>query len=318
MSNKERKVGIDKVYKVIVLGDPHVGKKELLANSATNSPEETNPITVGASKLKRTIELKHYEVTVNLIFWDIAGHALSRPYFNGADGMLLVFDLTRSNTFININNWYSAAVNFGLSGIPRILIGNKAHLKILRKISLPMVERLCEKINAHYYETSSLTGHNVKEVFEKIAELIYRVKNLDEHEKNEKLIIKPYQGEFIEIPKAASKKASPYKIIDPYWLDALDHRSGFGNPRPIYPKFIKIKIGKKELTEEKKRKRKERAIRYFENENKKIENWEKRVKLIEAMKKSEKIKKEKPFIFIPFTGISKTKEERKSKLRIQK
>ena len=300
MSNKERKGGIDKVYKVIVLGDPTVGKKELLANPATNSHEETNPMTVGASKLKKSIELKHYKVTVNLIFWDIAGHALSRPFFNGADGMLLVFDLTRSNTFSNINNWYSAAVRFGLSGIPRILIGNKAHLKVLRKIYLPMAERLSEELDAHYYEVSSLTGHNVKEAFEKIAELIYRVKNLDGHEKKEKLIIKPYQGEFHEIPKA-----SPYKVIDHYWLDALDHRSEFGIPRIIHPKFIEIKrVKKKILTEEEKRERKERANRYFENEKKKFENREKRVKLIEAMKKSEKIKKEKPFIFIHFTGKS--------------
>jgi len=305
MSNKERKVGIDKVYKVIVLGDPHVGKKELLASSVTKSPEETNPMTFSASKLKKTIELKHYEVTVNLIFWDIAGHALSRSYFNGADGMLLVFDLTRSNTFSNINNWYSAAVGFGLSEIPRILIGNKAHLKVLRKIYLPTAERLCEELNAHYYEVSSLTGHNVKETFEKIAELIYRVKNLDGHEKNEKLIIKPYQGEFHEIPKVL--KASPCKVINTYWLDALDNLGKFSFPYRGNPPCIEIKIKnvkQKKLTEEEKRERKERAIRYFENEKKKIENREKRVKLIEAMKKSEKIKKERPFIFIPFTGKS--------------
>ncbi|GAH98501.1 unnamed protein product, partial [marine sediment metagenome] len=92
-------------------------------------------------------------------------------------------------------------------------------------------------------------------------------------------------------------------------------------PHRGYPPYIEIEIKKvkqKKLTEEEKRDRKERVILYFENEKKKFENREKRVKLIEAMKKSEKIKKEKPFIFIPFTGKSKTKEERKSKLRIQK
>ena len=90
--------------------------------------------------------------------------------------MLLVFDITRSSTFSNVNNWYSSAVKYGLSGIPRILIGNKSHLKEERKIILPMAEHLSEKLNAPYLETSALTGENVKLVFQRIAELIYSSK----------------------------------------------------------------------------------------------------------------------------------------------
>ena len=107
----------DFFFKVIVLGDPAVGKKELLDK--------------------------------------------------------LVFDITRSSTFSNINNWYSSAMKYGLSGIPRILIGNNAHLTEERKIILPMAEHLAEKLNTPYYETSTLTGENIKNVFEKIAELVY-------------------------------------------------------------------------------------------------------------------------------------------------
>jgi GTPase SAR1 family protein len=90
--------------------------------------------------------------------------------------MLLVFDITRSSTFSNVNNWYSSAVKYGLSGIPRILIGNKAHLEQERKIILPMAEHLSEKLNAPYFETSAHTGQNVKVVFQKIAEMVYNSK----------------------------------------------------------------------------------------------------------------------------------------------
>ena len=117
---------------------------------------------------------------VNLMFWDVAGqpqfYMLHRPYFNGADGMILVFDVTRSSTFSNVNNWYNSAVKYGLSGIPRILIGNKIDLKDERKIILPMDEHLSEKLKAPYFETSALTGENVKIVFQKIAELVYKSK----------------------------------------------------------------------------------------------------------------------------------------------
>ena len=109
----------DAIYKIIVIGDPATGKTELIAKFATNQFEEKYLPTVGVSLLKESIELKAYNATVNLMFWDIAGQSrfymLHRPYFNGADGMLLVFDITRSSTFSNIDIWYSVAVKYGLS-----------------------------------------------------------------------------------------------------------------------------------------------------------------------------------------------------------
>ncbi len=187
MSNNERKEGnlvfqgrTESIYKVIVIGDPAVGKTSLLTKFAKNQFEEKYLPTVGVNIVKETIELKDINATISLMFWDVAGqpqfYMLHRPYFNGADGMLLVFDITRSSTFSNINNWYNSAVKYGLSGIPRILIGNKIDLKDERKIILPMAEHLSEKLNAPYFETSALTGETVKDVFQKIAELVFEYK----------------------------------------------------------------------------------------------------------------------------------------------
>ncbi|MFX0010361.1 MAG: Rab family GTPase [Candidatus Hermodarchaeota archaeon] len=168
------------IYKIIVLGDPASGKSELITKYAEKEFEDERLPTVGVSILRTTIELRKYNILVNLMFWDIAGqpqfYMLHRPYFNGADGMLLVFDLTRSSSFSIINNWYSSAVKYGLGDIPIILIGNKCHLTEERKIILPMAEHLSKRINALYYETSEVSGENVKEVFEKIAELVYESK----------------------------------------------------------------------------------------------------------------------------------------------
>ena len=169
----------ESIYKVIVIGDPAVGKTSLLTKFATNQFEEKYLPTVGVNILKEVINLEE-QIVVNLMFWDVAGqpqfYMLHRPYFNGADAMILVFDITRSSTFSNINNWYSTAVKYGLSGIPRILIGNKIDLKDDRKIIMPMAEHLSEKLNAPYFETSALTGENVKLIFHKIAELLYKFK----------------------------------------------------------------------------------------------------------------------------------------------
>ena len=179
----------ERIYKIIVIGDPRVGKTELLTRFTSNQFEENYESTVGVSIFKTSILLRKYNVTLNLMFWSIVGqpqfYMLHRPYFHGADGMLLVFDTTRSSTFSNINNWYSSAVKYGLSGIPRILIGNKIDLKNERKIILPMGEHLSAKLNAPYFETSALTGENVNVAFQRLAELIYRAERSNENKGGE-------------------------------------------------------------------------------------------------------------------------------------
>lgn len=228
-------------YKIIVLGNPNVGKSELITNFATQRINEKYQLFSLKSSNLKSIELKEFDVTVDLEFWDIDEHSLNRPYFIGADGMLLVFDVTSLSTFSNVKNWYNAAVEYGLSQIPKILIGNKAHLVNERKVSLPLAKHLCEELNIYYYyETSHFTGYNVKEVYEKIAELIYRAKVLNTPLKSQKLIVKTYHGETIKSPN--------YKIIDSDWLDALD----LGLKVRPYPQYIEIKKIKKNLAKEKK------------------------------------------------------------------
>jgi len=171
------------IFKIIVIGDPAVGKTSLLTNFCGDKFNYEYIPTVGVNITKEPVTIKGdmgKDITVNLMVWDIAGqpqfYMLHRPYFNGADGMMLVYDITRSSSFSNINNWFSTSIKYGLSAIPRILIGNKIDLKDERKIILPMAEHLSEKINAPFFETSALTGENVKLIFQKIAELTLRSK----------------------------------------------------------------------------------------------------------------------------------------------
>jgi small GTP-binding protein len=166
------------IYKIIVIGDPAVGKTSLLTNFCGDKFQYEYVPTVGVNITKEKVTVKNdmgKDTDVSLMVWDVAGqpqfYMLHRPYFNGADGMMLVYDVTRSSSFSNINNWYSTAVKYGLSGIPRLLIGNKIDLKDEKKIILPMAEHLSQKLNAPFFETSALTGENVSEIFHRIGEL---------------------------------------------------------------------------------------------------------------------------------------------------
>ncbi|MFX1337543.1 MAG: Rab family GTPase [Promethearchaeota archaeon] len=169
----------ESIFKVIVVGDPAVGKTSLLTKFATKKFKTQYIPTVGVNIVKEQVIVKDKgaEALVNLMLWDVAGqpqfYMLHKPYFNGADGMMLVFDVTRSSTFSNVKNWYNTTVKYGLSAIPRILVGNKIDLKDERKIILPMANHLSEELNAPYFETSALTGNGVNEIFEKIANLVF-------------------------------------------------------------------------------------------------------------------------------------------------
>ena len=166
------------IYKIIVIGDPAVGKTSLLTNFCGDKFQYEYVPTVGVNITKEKVTVKNdmgKDTNVSLMIWDVAGqpqfYMLHRPYFNGADGMMLVYDVTRSSSFSNVNNWYSTAVKYGLSRIPRILVGIKNSSKEERRIPLSQAKRLSKELNAPFFETSTFTRETTHDIFLKMAEL---------------------------------------------------------------------------------------------------------------------------------------------------
>jgi len=181
-------------------------------------------LSIGVQFLKKQVELKDHNTTVNLMFWDIAAQqfsALHSLYFKGADGILLVFDISRVSTFSNVINWFS----YGPGGVPRILIGNRVNPEDERKITLPMAERLSEELNAPYFETSTAVGENINLIFHKIAELIYKAKELEAKELDDsrnlgEIVFKFHEDNLNEARKIRKiKPFVPAKYIPPDFSD---------------------------------------------------------------------------------------------------
>ena len=167
---------IEITYKIIVIGDPSVGKTSLLNNFTSEKFKETYLPTIGVNMVKDYInlEMDGKAIKFNLVLWDIAGQPtftrVHKAYFKGSDGMMLVFDFTRPKTLSNIKNWDDTATRFGLRDIPRILIGNKNDMAAKKPVNPPTAIQLSKTIQAPYFETSAKTNKNVPQSFRTLAE----------------------------------------------------------------------------------------------------------------------------------------------------
>ncbi len=83
--------------------------------------------TLGVNIVKKSIPILNQGAIINLMLWDIATkphfYMDFRPYFNGADAVVLFFDINRSNSFTNMNNWWQICDKHGLIRVPIFLVG---------------------------------------------------------------------------------------------------------------------------------------------------------------------------------------------------
>ncbi|MHA1681280.1 MAG: Rab family GTPase [Promethearchaeota archaeon] len=162
------------VFKVIVVGDPEVGKTSLVRQHTKAKFDNEYHTTVGVNIAKETLSVEGKKIS--LLIWDIAGQSqfymLHRVYFNGANGIIYAFDLTRPSTLSNLKqNWYKKIREYGVANVPSILLGNKNDLprKIIQPAGMGMAKTLGE---IPYYETSAKNGTQVDDAFLQLCRMM--------------------------------------------------------------------------------------------------------------------------------------------------
>ena len=157
------------VFKIVIIGDAAVGKTSLINQFVESSFNEDYKPTLGANIVRKDVNLDNTKV--RLIMWDLAGQEKYRVvrsmYFQGCEGALLVYDVTRYHTLDNINNkWLKDYKKHVKKKGAYILIGNKTDLKDQVAIPTERGKELATKIKAsHFIETSAKLGENIEEAF---------------------------------------------------------------------------------------------------------------------------------------------------------
>lgn len=163
------------IFKIILIGDTATGKTNILSKYINNKFETDSKATIGVELSFKTFNINNDKVTAQI--WDTAGQerykSMTKAYFKGALGALVVYDITKKSTFENIDKWILDLKSCADEKVSIILIGNKCDLESSREISKEEGEKKAKTIEVAFLETSALKGDNIELAFKTLIEEVY-------------------------------------------------------------------------------------------------------------------------------------------------
>ena len=197
------------LVKVIIIGSASVGKSSLVHYYTHNEFSSKLMQTTGVEYSSKTV--MHKDSHVKLQLWDTAGQerfkSITKTYYRGAKGALLVFDLTSRASFIQCKEWYALALEVCGNAFGCVLVGNKKDLTEERAVGFKEIKEFAETYQLLYVETSCVSGENVRNAFETMVDLIFskiEAKLIKKEDIMRKWISK--EGTLPPDPRADSKK----------------------------------------------------------------------------------------------------------------
>ncbi|KAM3138547.1 hypothetical protein pb186bvf_009299 [Paramecium bursaria] len=157
----------DYLFKYIIIGDTGVGKSCLLSQFLDKRFRQKHEVTIGVEFGAKLINID--DINVKLQIWDTAGQesfkSITRSYYRSAAGAVVVYDVTRRDTFNHVQDWLNEARQNGNPTMTIILVGNKADMESMRQVTLEEGKRMSQELNLSFLEVSAKTGHQVDDIF---------------------------------------------------------------------------------------------------------------------------------------------------------
>lgn len=182
MSTEEVK---EYVFKITILGEAAVGKTSLINQYVEGAFAEDYKPTLGANIIRKDVNIEKINARIRLIMWDLAGqekyNVIRSMYFQGCVAGLLVYDITRHNTFDAIKSkWYEDFKKYVKKEGVYMLIGNKIDLEEERIVPTEEGRKMADEIKAtEFIETSAKYGDYVNKAFENLVLEILRRQNVE-------------------------------------------------------------------------------------------------------------------------------------------
>lgn len=164
-------------YKFILLGDAGVGKTNILSRILNDdfSLGTQSTITMEFGKKNVTLNDKSY----NLQIWDTAGQekyrSMTKSYIKGSKAALVVYDITRSDTFKAVDLWIQDIRDMADNDCIIQIIGNKTDLENQRQVSSEEGKKKADSFNVLFEETSALEATNINEAFDSLLQEVIKL-----------------------------------------------------------------------------------------------------------------------------------------------
>lgn len=197
----------EKHFKVLLIGDPNVGKTSFVQRYANNTFKSDYKGTVGVDFALKVLRISG-DTTVKLQLWDVAGQErftwMTRVYYKDAKGCIIMFDLTNRNSFLNVVRWKedldSKCWLTDGSTVPCLLLANKCDLKD-RQVQIDEIERIYSKQGfIGWTETSAKDDMMVKDSVKFLVDTMIKqddqgnpVDNTDSQGTNNNLLSKTHK-----------------------------------------------------------------------------------------------------------------------------
>lgn len=171
----------DYLFKIVIVGDSGVGKTNLLSQLTKQDFSMSTPPTIGVEFSTISFKIENHIVKAQI--WDTAGQerfrAITSAYYRGTYGALVVYDITKKTTLSqSINHWLIQLRQFSKKNIAIMLVGNKKDLDQQREVPVEEGKRHAEQNDLAFFETSALSGENVRKAFFELVKDIYEKNKL--------------------------------------------------------------------------------------------------------------------------------------------
>jgi len=198
----------DYLIKIILVGDSGVGKSCIVQRFTENKFSTNQMYTIGVDFQIRTIDIDGKVVKMQI--WDTAGQekfqSITSQYYRGAHGIIVVYDITRRETFDHAPKWFGEIERHAMPDARKLLIGNKSDLNDQRQIESDEAQSYGRKMNITAIETSAKEATNVDHSFKMLAQdVIQNLRNRDISQSNPTTKT-PHAGGRTEVMKLKSGK----------------------------------------------------------------------------------------------------------------
>ena len=169
-------------FKILTIGESGVGKTSILRRFVENKFLKTHLATIGIDFKTKNLNIDNQDIKLKI--WDTAGQErfrnITTQYYKGADGIVLVYDVTDEASYEKIREWMEQIhSNTQKEEIGLVLLGNKCDMEP-RNVTEDMGNKMAEELKTDYFETSALTGQGIKEAFEQLTKTIMKKRGVGE------------------------------------------------------------------------------------------------------------------------------------------